>query len=45
MCGPHGMDLVVDYVKKSVEVGMLPYDIAIIKINCLVEELEVLTYV
>ena len=42
MRGPHGMDLVVKYVTKCVEAGMLPYDIAKIKIDCLIDELEIL---
>ena len=45
MHGLYGMDLVIDYVTKCVRAGKLPYDIAILKINCLIEELEILTYV
>jgi hypothetical protein len=43
--GPHGMDLVVDYITNCARAGTLPYDIAILKINRLIEELEILTYV
>lgn len=42
--GPFGMDLVIDYMQKSAAAGQLPYDIAILKITRLIEELEELTY-
>jgi hypothetical protein len=39
------MDLVIDYIQKSATAGWLPYDIVILKISRLIEELDELTYV
>lgn len=43
--GPLGMDMILKYVKDSMDAGNLLWDLAAIKIDRLVEELKILKYV
>lgn len=43
--GPYGLDLVAEYFEKCVDVGALPWDIAAIKVQRIVDELTKILYV
>src|ERR1700678_1372713 len=42
--GPRGMDLVLKYIKESMDAGNLLWDVAAIKIDRLLEDLKILMY-
>jgi hypothetical protein len=42
--GAFGIDLVLTYIKEATEAGFLIWDVAVIKINRLIEEIEIIWY-